>query len=84
MLLNCGGQGGLVTDLADVSCELRVPDEGVAADGLVVGLGPVDEVVGLAPVVGALAGVETLPLHAVLGRDLAKVGGENRGVLARG
>lgn len=71
-----------VVDLVDPAGELRVPDKGVATDGLVALGGPVDEVVSLAPVVLALAGVETLPLHAVLGSDLTEVGLDNGGVPA--
>jgi len=83
VVLDGGGQGGLVVDLADPAGQLRVPHKGVAADGLVVLLGPVDEVVGAAPRVGALLALQALPLHAVLGRDLAEVGLEDGRVLAR-
>ena len=77
------GQRGLVLDVADPAGELRVPDKGVPADGLVVLGGPVDEVVGLTPAVGALLVVDALPFHAVLGRDLAEVGIDNGRVLSR-
>ena len=77
------GQRGLVLDVADPAGELRVPDKGVPADGLVVLGGPVDQVIGLTPAVGALLVVDALPFHAVLGRDLAEVGIDDGRVLAR-
>lgn len=84
MLLENRSQLALVADVADPPGKLRVPEEGVATDGLVVGGGPVDEVVGLAPVEFTPLALEAIPLHAVLGGDLAKVLLENGRVLARG
>lgn len=74
MVLQNTGQLGLVVDLADPARELTVPAEGVTSDRLVVGRGPVDEVVGAGKVEVALGGLGGVPLHAVLGRDLTKVG----------
>lgn len=81
VLLHGRRERRLVLDVADPAGELRVPDERMAADRDVALRGPVDEVVGLAPVVRALLVVETLPLHAVLGGDLAKVLLDDGGVL---
>ncbi len=82
VVLDGRGQGGLVADVADPTGQLRVPDKGVAANGLVVGGGPVDQVVGALEVEGALGALGTLPLHAVLRRDLAEVGVDDGRVLA--
>ena len=84
MLLKNRGHLVLVADVANPPGKLRMPEEGVATDGLVVGGGPVDEVVGLAPVEPAPLALEGIPLHAVLRSDLAKVLLENGRVLARG
>lgn len=83
MALNGRGQGGLVVQAANPSGQLRVPDEGVPADGLVVCDGEVDEVVGLAPRKRPLVGLYALPLHAVLRRDLSEVGLDDGRVLSR-
>ena len=45
---------GLVPDVVDPAGQLRVPHQGVSTDGLVVGRGPVNEVVGLCEVKPAL------------------------------
>lgn len=49
----------------DPAGQLGMPNRSVATDSLSVGGGPVDEVVGLAPVVGASRGLERLPFHAI-------------------
>lgn len=61
-----------------------MPDKGVTANGLVVLDGKVDEVIGPGPVVLPLGVLYALPLHAVLGGELAEVGLDDGGVLARG
>lgn len=74
MILHDRNQGVFVADLGDPAGQLAVPDEGVAADQLVVGGGPVDEVVGSVEVevaTGRLSGIE---LHRVLGSDLTEMG----------
>lgn len=78
------GQLVSVADVVDPPGKLRVPEEGVATDGLVIGGGPVDEVVGLTKVILAPLGLNAIPLHAVLGRDLAEVLLQNDRVFARG
>ncbi|GAB4002168.1 hypothetical protein GCM10029992_39650 [Glycomyces albus] len=52
-----------------------MPDQGVAVYGLVVLLGEVDQRVGLAEVELALAGLDGLHLHHVLGGHRVELGG---------
>ena len=73
MALDGRRQGSLVLETANKVAELRVPDKRVAANRLVVRCGPVNEEIGLGQSEGALGVFGALPLHAVLGRDLAKV-----------
>src|SRR5690606_16473272 len=61
--------------------QLAVPDQGVAAHNLVVGLGEVDDVVGLAPVVLAPLRLQRLPLHLVFVGDGAELGSRDVAVL---
>ena len=72
--LEDAGQLGLVADVADPAGQLRVPAQRVAADGLVVLDGPVDEVVGLRKVEVVVGRLGRVPLHRVLRRHLPKVG----------
>jgi hypothetical protein len=81
--LDGGSQRGLVAYAADEAGQLRVPDKGVATNRLVVRDGPVDQVVGLLQGESALLRLRALPLHAVLGRHLAKVLVDDIRVLAR-
>lgn len=83
VVLDDGGQGGLVGDAADPAGELRMPDGCVAADELVVGRGPVNQVIGLRKVERVAGRLDRVPFHAVLGRDLPKLGLDNGRVLAR-
>jgi hypothetical protein len=75
-------QLGLVVDLADPAGQLAVPAQSVTADRLVVCGGPVDQVIAAGKVEIALGGLGGIPLHAVLGRHLAKVGLDHGGRLA--
>ena len=63
MVLEHSRQGRLVTDVADPARQLRVPAQGVAADQLVVGLRPVDEVVGVGEVEAPAARLCRVPLY---------------------
>jgi hypothetical protein len=72
--LHDGDQSVLVSDLGDPAGKLRVPDESVTTDELVVGRGPVDEVVGSAKLEVATRRLSGIELHRVLGGDLTKVG----------
>lgn len=81
MVLNDLGELGPVADVVDPSGELGVPDESVASDGDVVLDGVVDEEVGGLPVVRVLRLVDLVPLHRVLGGELAKGGGDDGRVL---
>lgn len=72
VVLHCAGQGRFVGDLGDPGGQLRVPDERVATDALVVLGRPVDEVVGRLEVEGVLRGLEGVPFHRVLGGYLAE------------
>lgn len=83
-VLNDGGQGRLVADVAHPARELRVPHQSVAADRLVVLLRPIDEVVGAAVAHGAARGLGGVPLHRVLRGELAKVGLDDASVLRVG
>lgn len=74
----------LVVDVLDPLRQLRVPEEGVAADLDAVLLGKVDDLVGGAEVELALAGLSGIPLHRVLGGDLAEDGLDGVGVLGVG
>ena len=82
MVLNDLSKLVSVAHIINPSGELGVPDEGMPTDGLVARGRPVDQVIGLAPVVLALAWLQRLPLHAVLRRYLPKVGLDDRRVLA--
>jgi hypothetical protein len=75
---------GLVANVAHPAGELTVPAQSVAADGLVVLGGPVDQVVAASKVELALGRLGRVPLHAVLGRNLPKVGLDHRRRLPRG
>lgn len=72
MLLDNRGQRRGILHVVHPPRQLRVPDERVAPDGEVVLGGVVDEGVGGRPVVRALLRGDLVPLHAVLGRQLAK------------
>jgi len=81
VVLDGRSQSGLVAEVADPSGQLRVPDESMPTHGLVVLRSPVYEVVGLGQGEGALGPLGALPLHAVLGRQLAEVGFDDGRVL---
>ena len=82
VVLNDLGESGLVGDAVDPGSQLGVPDQSVAADGDAGLLGEVGEEVSASKVELALVGLEGIPLHAVLGGDLAEVGLDDRGGLA--
>lgn len=73
MVLQDSGQLSLVVDVRDPGRQLRVPDHVVAADDLVVGRCPVDQVIGSCEAELALRWLGGIPLHAVLRCDLAEV-----------
>jgi hypothetical protein len=74
VVLHDRDQGVLVVDRADPCRQLAVPDKSVTTDQLVVGLGEVDEVVSSAELEVATRRLSGIPLHRVLGCDLAEVG----------
>jgi hypothetical protein len=67
-------EGGLVVDVLDPLGKLGVPNQSVATDELTILAGKVDEVVATSEVKLALGGLSGIPLHAVLGGNLTKVG----------
>jgi hypothetical protein len=73
-------QLSLVPDTADPVGELRVPDRSVSTDQLLVGARPVDQEVCCPKAEGSLAGLGSVPFHAVLGCNLAKVVLEDLGI----
>lgn len=82
VVLHDVGEGGLVVDVLDPLGKLGVPDKSVATDELAVLAGKVDEVVATSEVELALSRLSGIPLHAVLGGDLTKVGLDNGGGLS--
>ncbi len=60
--------------------QLVVPDQGVTAYALVVGLGEVDDLVAAAEVELALLRLGGVPLHRVAGRDHAELAAQDGGV----
>jgi hypothetical protein len=66
VVLEDGGEGGSITDVADPLWELRVPEESVTTDVFAVLLGVVDEVITTGKVEGATGRLGAIPLHRVL------------------
>lgn len=84
MVLNDAGQGILVGDAANPGRQLRVPNGGVSANKLVIGGGPVDEIVSAVKAEAALRWLGSIPLHAVLGCHLPEIGFDDGGAGAAG
>jgi len=74
VVLHDVGEGGLVVDVLDPLGKLGVPDKSVTTDELAVLASEVDKVVATSEVELALSRLSGIPLHAVLGGNLAKVG----------
>ena len=73
VVLHHGNQSVLVSDLGDPARQLRVPNERVATDELVVTGSPVDEGIGALEVELATRRLSGIELHRVLGGDLTEV-----------
>jgi hypothetical protein len=74
VVLHDVGEGGLVVDVLDPLGKLGVPDQSVTANEVAILAGKVDEVIPTSIVKLALSRLSGVPLHAVLGGDLTKVG----------
>jgi len=66
VVLNDLGQGSSIGNVGDPTWQLRVPDQSVTSDLLVVGGCVVDQVVGTGQGEGALTPFSRIPLHGVL------------------
>jgi len=80
VVLQHSSQLSRVVDVGDPSRQLGMPDHIVAADNLVVCCGPVDQVVGSGETELVLDRLRSVPLHAVLRRDLTEVLFIGRGI----
>ena len=79
VVLNHLSELSLVGDSLDPGRELRVPDEGVATEHLAVLGSESSSLVGGVEGELATGRLESIPLHAVLGGDLAKIGVDDLG-----
>jgi hypothetical protein len=84
VVLNDGGEGILITDLADPAGELRVPESVVPANQQAVLLGEADQVVTGSEVEAATAWLNGIPFHTILRCDLAEVGFDDGIILGVG
>jgi hypothetical protein len=80
VVLHDVGKRRLIPNGRDPARQLRVPDGGVSTDEFVVLGSPVDEEVGCVQRELVLRALGGIPLHRVLGRDLAKVVDDDLGV----
>lgn len=74
-------QGIGIVDVLHVRGKLRVPNESMSTDLLVVLCRPVGEEIGASPIIRTLLGLQRPPFPRVLRSNLTKVGLNNRSVL---
>lgn len=84
MVLNDLGQLRPVPHIINPPRQLRVPNKRVPSDRHVIFNSIIHKEIRGLPVVGSLLGVDLVPLHAVLGRQLAKGRLDDVGVLRVG
>jgi hypothetical protein len=100
VVLDHRGEGGLVVDVLNPLGELRVPEEGVATHLLAILGGKVDNLIGAVEVELRMeseldfpsddttylstVGLSSIPLQAVLGRELTEISLDDGSVLAVG
>jgi hypothetical protein len=73
VVLDNGGQSRSVADVLDPLGQLRVPEQGVSSDQLAIGLGEVDDLVSVGEAERVSAGLNGIPLHAVLRGNLTEL-----------
>lgn len=84
MVLHHARKSGSRGDGADPAGQLAVPHKSVTTDGLSVCLRKADQGIGVAEAEAILRGLGGIPLHGVLGADLAELGLDDVRVRAAG